>query len=125
MRRVLPSILLVVPLTIHFTPILSFADVTIRAGFMKGNEFLALSSREQSTYAMGLVDGMLLAPFFGDPRVKMGWLERCIDGMTNMQVDAMLRKELESNPGTWHYSVNTAMYRAMLEACPGSPKKIK
>ena len=122
MRRVLPSILLVVVLAIPFTPMFSFAHVYIKTGFMKGNEFLALSSGEQEAYAMGLIDGMLLAPFFDAPKTKTDWLESCIAGMTDTQVVAMLKEELENNPGTLYYSVHTAMYRAMLEGCPGSPK---
>ena len=123
MRRVLPSILLVVVLAIPFTPMLSFAEVVgIHHGFMTGNKFMTLSSDDQSIYAMGLVDGMVLAPMFEAPKAKTKWLETCIEGMTNMQVAAMLRKELESNPGTWHHSAHTAMYRAMLKGCPGSPK---
>jgi hypothetical protein len=126
MRRVLPSIFLVVALVIHFTPMLSFAEpVLIKDGFMTGNKFMELSSDEQSAYAMGLVDGMLLAPIFDAPKAKLIWLESCIVGMSNKQVAAMLRKELESKPGEWHYSAHHAMYRAMLEACPGSPKKTK
>jgi hypothetical protein len=44
-----------VALAIPFMPMLSFAEeVTIKTGFMKGSEYLALSSGEQSNYAMGL-----------------------------------------------------------------------
>jgi hypothetical protein len=114
-------------LAIPFTPMLSFAEevTIIKSGFMTGNEFLALSRSVQSTYAMGLVDGMLLAPLFKAPKANMYWLETCTVGMTNEQVTAILRKELESNPATWHYAVHSAMYRAMLEVCPGSPKNKK
>ena len=124
MRRVLPSVLLVMVLAINFTPIPSFAEeyFSIKTGFMKGKNFMALSSSAQSAYAMGVVDGMLLAPLFKAPKVNMDWLERCIVGMTNEQVSTILRKELEKDPGTWDHSVHSTMYNALLTACPGSSK---
>ena len=126
MRRVLPSILLVVVLAIPFMPMFSFAEpVEIHNGFMTGNKFMTLPRDEQEAYAMGLVDGMFLAPMFDAPKAKTGWLGKCAEGMTNTQVAAMLRKELENNPGQWHYSAHASMYGAMLEASSGSPKKTK
>jgi len=99
--------------------------VDVRNGFVDGNTFLAWPEDRQEKYAVGLVDGMLLAPLFGAPKAKLHWLERCIAGMTGAQVAAMVRVDLKNNPGQWHRSVHTSIYRAMLDACPGSPKKQK
>ena len=127
MSRFLPSILVVAYLLIPIAPVFSFAeeDTFLKSGFLTGNQFLAMSNKAQSTYAMGVIDGMLLAPLFNAPKRNMYWLEVCVEGMSNEQVAAILRKELASNPGTWHHPVHITMYNAMIETCPGSPKNMK
>lgn len=99
--------------------------VEIRNSIVDGNTFLGWPEDRQEMYSMGLLDGMLLAPLFGAPKAKMKWLERCITGMTGAQLAAMMRVDLKNNPGQWHRSVHSSMYRAMLDACPASPKKQK
>jgi len=41
--------------------------VRIHNGFMKAEDFLHMSTDSRRDYAMGIVDGMLLAPAFGAP----------------------------------------------------------
>jgi len=92
--------------------------VTIKNGFGSGEDYLKMSQSEQRAYAMGVVNGMLLAPLFGAPKNKMLQIENCLVGMTDSQVAAILAKYLRDNPGRWHETPHTPMYAALLESCP-------
>lgn len=92
--------------------------VEIHNGFGTGEEYLEMSLKEQRTYAMGLVNGMLLAPMFGAPKTRMLRLEQCITGMTDTQVAAILSKYLRDNPSRWHETPHTSMYAALIDSCP-------
>lgn len=96
-------------------------SVEIRNGFFTGAEFLDMSASEQSLYAPGLVDGILLAPLFGAPKNNLLRIEQCITGMTNMQVAALLTAHLKAHPEEWHRHAHAAMYRALKERCPQLP----
>ena len=103
------------------SPILSSANdegVLIRSGFVSGQQYLALAEEKQSAYAMGVVDGILLAPIFGAPKKRMLQLEDCLTGMSDTQVAAILTKYLRDHPARWHDSAHVLMYSALLDACP-------
>ena len=89
----------------------------IKTGFITGNDYRDFSVREQRIYAIGLIDGMLLGPFFGAEKQSLGWLERCATNMNDEQVAAIFGKYLEENPTRWHQSMHTLGWFAMKEAC--------
>ena len=41
--------------------------IKLHEGFLMGQKYMGLSEVEKSAYAMGIIDGMLLAPLFGAP----------------------------------------------------------
>jgi hypothetical protein len=45
-------------------------------------------------YAMGIVDGMLLAPLFNAPKQDLSWFANCVEGMKDTQVVGILTKDL-------------------------------
>jgi len=92
--------------------------VSIKTGLGTGEAYLNMSSREQRAYAIGVVNGMLLAPLFGAPKEKMLRIESCLVGMTDTQVAAILTKYLRENPGRWHETPHVPMYAALIETCP-------
>ncbi len=92
--------------------------ITIRSGFDSGEGYLQMSQSEQRAYAIGVVNGMLLAPLFGAPKNKMLQIENCLGGMSDSQVAAILAKYLRNNPGRWHETPHAPMYTALLESCP-------
>lgn len=95
------------------------APVRIKNGFYTGNDFRVASATRQEGYAMGLVDGMLLAPLFRGEKRSMAWLEACVEGMTSDQVAAIMRQYVEARPADWNEGMHTIGYRAMLAACDG------
>ena len=92
--------------------------VTIKNGFGSGEDYLKMGPSEQRAYAMGVVNGMLLAPLFGAPKNKMLQIENCVVRMTDSQVAAILAKYLRDNPGRWHETPHVPMYAALVESCP-------
>lgn len=113
-----PAVMAVLLATVGVT--LSTAQpVEITRGFWKGNDFLKGDAARQRAYAAGLADGLSLAPLFGAPEhhPNLTSVERCMVGMTDHQVAAILRKELQDNPGVWHEAANTVFFRAMKAAC--------
>ena len=91
--------------------------VYVREVFINGNEFLGRSDQEKRFYAIGVIEGMLLPPFFGAPNNNLAWLEDCVVGMTDRQVVAIFEKFLSENPGRWHDPMHILSYAAMRDAC--------
>lgn len=83
------------------------------------NEF---SNEERSTYAMGLIHGMLMAPAFGAMEKDVHWLYKCSEPMTDTQVAAILTKYLKDHPERWHKAAHFSMYEAMKGVCSSSSR---
>lgn len=97
--------------------------ISIKAGFLTAEEFTHMNDQSQRDYAMGVVDGMLLAPLFGAPRAwndgqKIGAFGDCITGMTDAQVAAIISKFVRDHPEHWNHSLNVVAFKAMTQACP-------
>ena len=93
------------------------APVSIKEGFVSGNEFRSLSHEAKRGYAIGVIDGLFLAPFFDAPKEELRWIERCATGMTDEQVMAILEKFLRDNPARWQEPMNILAWVAMKEGC--------
>lgn len=93
--------------------------VTIHAGFLlTGQGYLGLPEAEKSAYAMGIIDGMLLAPLFGAPDDgKVSKLGRCAEGMTNVQVAAIITKHIKEHPEKWHEDLQLIVIRVLASVC--------
>lgn len=92
-------------------------DIVIKSGFITGTQYRAFTEPDRRKYAIGLVDGVLLAPFFNADRKQMEWLERCATGMNDVQVVAIFDKYLRENPMRWHQSMNALAFAALKETC--------
>lgn len=89
----------------------------IHKGFLKTNDYLKAEKMERRFYGMGIIDGIMLSPFFGAPKSKMVWLEKCLENMTDDQVEAIITKYLENNPGEWHYYLHVVIFLAFSKIC--------
>ena len=97
----------------------SFAadEAKIRSGFSTGEKYIQMTAAQKRYYAMGVVNGMLLAPVFGAPKENLTRLENCISGMSDTQVAAILTEYLNKHPGEWNETPHMPMYRALTESC--------
>lgn len=93
--------------------------------FLSGKDWRELSKGEQQAYAVGVIDGLDLAFAYGKQGTDLAWINPCVTGMSSHQVHAMLRGEIDANPGEWNrLTVHQAMYRALKKGCrQGPPKK--
>ena len=89
----------------------------IKSGFLTGTQYRSLNGIDRQKYAMGLIDGILLSPFFGADNKRLAWLELCATGMNGEQIVAILDKYLRENPARWHESMNTLTYFSMKQEC--------
>lgn len=90
--------------------------ILIHNGFGTGQDYINMTPTNKRTYAMGAINGILLAPLFGAPKEKMHWFELYIENMTDVQVATILSKFLEDNPGRWHDGLHVLMFSAIKEA---------
>jgi hypothetical protein len=88
-------------------------EIVIKSGFLTGNAYRGFSPESRRAYAMGLIDGMFLAPFFDAKKQKLEWLERCGTGMGDEQIAAIFDKYLRDNPGRWHETMHVLGWTAM------------
>lgn len=96
--------------------------IYIKNGFLTAEEFTHMNDQSQHDYAMGVVDGMLLAPLFGAPRAwndgqKIGAFGDCVTGMSGKQVAAIMSKFVRDHPERWNESMHTVAFTAMTQAC--------
>ena len=102
-------------------PVIVLADlnkpVLIKTGFITANDYLSYAPQRKRAYAVGFIDGMLVAPFFSAPKSELSWVENCIVGMTDYQVAAILDKYLRDNPARWHESMNILAWNAIKDGC--------
>jgi hypothetical protein len=96
--------------------------IHVHNGFLKAEEYVHMNDGRQRDYAMGIVDGMLLAPLFGAPTAwrdgqKIGAFGNCITGMTDTQVAAIISKFVRDHPERWNDPLNAVAFTAMTQAC--------
>jgi hypothetical protein len=89
----------------------------IKSGFLTGTQYRTLDEPRRRAYAMGLIDGIFLAPFFEANKQTLEVIERCTIGMQDGQIMAILDKFLRDNPARWHQPMNLLGFVAMEEAC--------
>lgn len=97
-------------------------EIRVKPGFYTAEVFAHSSDQGQLDYAMGVVDGMLLAPFFGAPRSQNDGqqyevFEDCVTDMSGKQVGAIISKYVREHPERWNDPMNVVAYSAMTKAC--------
>ena len=93
-------------------------SVTVREGFLKGEEFARMSNSDKAGYAMGFVDALLVAPLLDAPSAGVDRLGRCVVGMSNKRVVTIFNKYLEKHPDLKQQSANVLLFQALDQACP-------
>ena len=97
---------------------LALAEETfVHAGFATGQQYLEMPEASRVGYAMGLLDGAMLAPLWGGATSRIEDVNKCLAGMSETQVASLLKKYLDDNPGKWHYPASLAMLMALQGAC--------
>lgn len=87
------------------------------AGLLTGAHYLELGEDEKGYYALGLIDGMLVAPLLRSPPGEVRWLRACLTGMTGRQLAGILTSYLREHPEKLEDPVHVPMLTAMRAAC--------
>ena len=83
-----------------------FANVSlaVKLGYITGNKYQELSEADQTTWVVGVLDGIIAEDTFkrksGDASIP--WLSNCYDsGYELIQIKAIFEKYLKENPESW------------------------
>lgn len=95
----------------------ALAEPTAQGGYSNGTEYQSWGSSQKLHYAIGFINGLLVAPFMGADNAQTIWLDRCVENMRGTQVVAILDKYLAENPAKWHFPLNILSLSAMESAC--------
>ena len=95
-------------------------SVTVREGFLKGEELTRMSNGDKASYVMGFIDALLVSPLIGAPENKVDWLGRCVAGMSNKRAVTILDKYVHDHPTEKSQSSNILFFYALSETCPHS-----
>jgi hypothetical protein len=112
--------LLICTLAVFCLPTVSIAKdlVTIQNGFLTGERLMTMSSPEQKAYTMGIVNGILISPYFGAEGKEIDRIKKCLTGMSDSQLVAIHINYLQKNPATWHQTPHVSFLNALIEVCP-------
>lgn len=100
--------------------------VMVHHGFYKANHYRELPDFVRRAYIVGVFDALMLCPLFGAPKAEVTWLERCGEGMQDVQLQAIVDRFVDAHPERWDEDMGTVAYGALTQACTarGFPPKI-
>jgi hypothetical protein len=117
-RNQMKTLFIIIFLIFYTVAPMCAADKTILVhnGFGTGQDFIKMNDSQKRAYAMGAINGMIIAPLFGAPKAKIDWLESFVENMTDEQVAFILMKYLQDNPGRWHDGLHVLMFSAIKDS---------
>lgn len=89
----------------------------IRDGFTSGEECLQLDEISQRLYMRGFIDGLFVSSLVGASEACLSPIAKCLTGVSDSQMAAVLRKWLNTHPEEWHLPCNLVAWRAVEEMC--------
>ena len=85
--------------------------------FLTGEAFLALPQPERLSYATGIVEGILTAPYLGAPVERASQLNGCLDGKDDVQLAGFLSEYLQHPSAERRYDMPSVTLRALAALC--------
>lgn len=109
--------LLLLPVTV-----LSDETLVVPKGYWDGYDWKE-NKAEREAYTRGVVDGMLFASAVErSNKASLEWLKPCVSGRPIEQIRKAVQHEVDSHPDALHDGMHIIAFRALLKACPNSPK---
>ena len=96
-------------------------EIRIHDGFMKVEDYLHVNRQKQEGYAIGIVDGIMLAPVFGasEKGQKLKSFENCVEGMSDTHVKTIIDAYMEGYSDRWNDPMHAMVLTAIMQACLG------
>jgi hypothetical protein len=91
--------------------------------FLTGEAFLALPPSERLSYATGIVEGILTAPYLGAPIERTSQLNGCLYGKNDVQLAGVLSDYLRQHSEERRYEMPSVTLRAFAALCSGEPQQ--
>jgi hypothetical protein len=93
--------------------------VSVPNGFLTGEDFIKeFDSREQSAYAIGFVNGILVSPLITPAAQTVASnVQQCLIGRTNSQITEIIRGYIEAMPERRDLPLNILSYEALMKSC--------
>ena len=91
--------------------------VNISRGFFTGKDYFEMSETEKRAYVTGAINGMLVAPFFGAPEDRMGWLKTCTGKLSDEQTAYILSNYISGDSTQLNMSLNVVTFNALKSTC--------
>jgi hypothetical protein len=91
-------------------------DVWIQNGFGTGRDFMNMTEIERRAYAMGIVNGVTLAPLFGASQQQLAWFDAYTDSMSDRQVARIIFEYIADNPQSWTGQLHVLTISAIRQA---------
>src|SRR5262249_32233577 len=85
--------------------------------FLTGDGFLALPNSERIDYAVGVVEGILAAPYLGASVERASRLDGCLSGKDGAGIVAILSQYLAEHAEERRYEMPTVTLRALAALC--------
>lgn len=95
-------------------------DVWIQNGFGTGHDFMNMTEIERRAYAMGIVNGVTLAPLFGATQQQLAWFDAYTDTMSDRQVARIIFEYIADNPQSWAEQLHVLTISAIRQAYDAS-----
>jgi len=91
--------------------------VRIQNGFGTGEEWLAAKESAARAYVRGYINGLFMSAVIGAQESCLDRIAGCIEGKTDRQMAAILRKYLNDHPEEWHLPLAMTTYQALTASC--------
>ena len=106
----LPSVAMTVPMLV------------VPRGYWDGYDWKD-GKADREAYTRGVVDGMLFASEAErNGTYSLKWLKPCLSGRSIAQIQKAIQHEIDFHPDALHDGMHIITYRALIRACPNSPK---
>jgi len=94
-------------------------DVWIQNGFGTGRDFMNMTEIERRAYAMGIVNGVTLAPLFGGTQEQLAWFDTYTDTKSDREVARIIFDYIANNPQSWSEQLHVLTISAIRQAYDG------
>jgi hypothetical protein len=98
--------------------------ITMPPAAESGTSYRELDSTTRGWYVRGLVDGFLGAAQFGGDENLVVAFSKCLDGMTSIEIEALVDKYLAEHPALLRKGMHALAANAITESCPEYSKEL-
>jgi hypothetical protein len=99
--------------------------ITMPPSAESGASYRELDATTRGWYVRGLVDGLLGAAQFGGEENLAVAFSKCLNGMTSIEIEALVDKYLADHPALWRRGMHALVANAITESCPEYSKELQ